>query len=93
MVCSLYWWFISEESPCVHGGTCINSPGSYSCKCAKGYSGEMCESLINECEPDPCSTNFSHACLDQVNAFMCICKDGKNDFNHSFDESWLQSIW
>lgn len=27
---------------CNHGGTCTNSPGSYSCNCSSGWTGERC---------------------------------------------------
>ncbi len=29
--------------PCKNGGTCSNSPGSYSCQCVEGYTGRDCQ--------------------------------------------------
>lgn len=28
--------------PCLHGGTCYNTLGSYNCQCKKGYQGPIC---------------------------------------------------
>jgi hypothetical protein len=33
-------------SPCQHGGTCVNSPGSYACQCLEGWTGTNCETSI-----------------------------------------------
>lgn len=30
---------ISGRSPCNHGGTCVNKPGTFACQCAPGYKG------------------------------------------------------
>ena len=32
-----------ENDPCQNGATCVNSPGSYSCNCADGYTGDQCQ--------------------------------------------------
>ncbi|KAJ7376255.1 EGF domain, unclasssified sub [Desmophyllum pertusum] len=32
----------SSLSSCHHGGTCVNTPGSFVCNCVAGYSGERC---------------------------------------------------
>ena len=31
------------NDPCQNGGTCVNSPGSYSCDCVEGYKGDHCQ--------------------------------------------------
>lgn len=30
-------------NPCLHGGRCINSPGSFSCQCSEGWMGALCD--------------------------------------------------
>lgn len=40
-----------KKNPCRNGGHCINSPGSYICKCPSGYSGHNCQTDIDDCSP------------------------------------------
>lgn len=44
------------SSPCRNGATCINTNGSYTCSCAKGYEGRDC--LINTDDCRPCKFKF-----------------------------------
>ena len=32
-----------EPNPCEHGGTCTDGVNSYTCECADGYTGVICE--------------------------------------------------
>jgi hypothetical protein len=34
-----------SSNPCQNGGTCSNTPGSYTCNCAAGYTGDNCETM------------------------------------------------
>lgn len=34
-------------NPCQNGATCVNQPGSYSCKCSGGYTGKKCEGIYH----------------------------------------------
>ena len=44
-----------------------------------GYEGGLCETDVNECEPNPCSS--SATCVDNIGDYTCICPPafaGKN---------------
>lgn len=39
----------SDHNRCVNGGTCVNSHGSYYCRCIEGFGGRNCESDHDNC--------------------------------------------
>ena len=43
-------------SPCVNGATCERGEDdvSYTCHCASGWAGVMCDVNVDDCESDPC---------------------------------------
>lgn len=65
-------------SPCEHDGICVNTPGSFACNCAQGFTGPRCETNVNECESHPCQNDGS--CLDDPGTFRCVCMPGKSNF-------------
>ena len=51
--------------------------GGYLCSCQPGYDGFNCENEINECELyQPCFSNGTKSCSDNVNNYTCNCMDG-----------------
>ena len=52
------------SSPCMNGGTCVNTKESYRCDCAPGYNGVNCEKEINECLSSPCYQ--ASTCVNKV---------------------------
>jgi hypothetical protein len=47
----------------------------YRCECPAGYTGELCETRMSQCEPGTCENGAE--CLDiQSGSFKCICKSG-----------------
>ena len=53
---------------------CVNGTQSVDCSeclCEAGFSGQLCDVDINECQPNPCLNNGT--CLDRVNNFTCVC--------------------
>ena len=76
-------------SPCEHGGTCVNMPGSYRCDCLPGFKGRRCEMNINECESNPCQNEGT--CIDERGGFRCICMPGElNEFASNCSISYLR---
>ena len=71
----------SPTDPCQNGGACSTcgdaddacSPGSAVCACASGFFGDLCETNVDECTPDPCQNGG--VCTDDVNAFTCACPE------------------
>ena len=44
-----------HQQPCAMGSTCTNTgPEQYVCSCAAGFTGQNCDTEINECSPNPC---------------------------------------
>lgn len=70
----MFDWCISGANPCEHGGRCLNTKGSFQCKCLQGYEGPRCEMDVNECKSNPCQNDAT--CLDQIGGFHCICMPG-----------------
>ncbi|CAH1239237.1 VWDE [Branchiostoma lanceolatum] len=63
---------------CQNGGLCVPDPnqprgqGFYNCVCP-GYTGQLCETEIDECQSNPCSNG---TCVDLVNGYNCTCAEG-----------------
>ncbi|XP_068719986.1 von Willebrand factor D and EGF domain-containing protein-like [Montipora capricornis] len=64
---------------CQNNGSCIphpNSPrgsGLYQCNCPPGFTGDACQTDIDECLSYPC---LRGRCIDEINDFSCICDPG-----------------
>ncbi len=62
-----------EDDPCDNGATCVDLVDSYRCDCVPGYTGQHCETNIDECVSDPC---VNGTCVDGVNRYTCVCDEG-----------------
>lgn len=71
--------FLTGSNPCEHAGECVNTKGSFQCKCQQGYVGARCELDINECMSNPCMNEAT--CLDKIGGFRCICMLGEKIAN------------
>lgn len=45
----------------------------FHCECAKGWSGHLCGSDVDECESDKCQHNST--CENTIGSFRCQCTD------------------
>lgn len=62
------------NNTCQFGSTCIDGINGYTCKCAPGYRGDMCQNEINEClELLPCQNGA--ICNDKVADYDCVCPE------------------
>ena len=61
---------------CVNHGACLRdtSTTNASCHCDAGYTGDDCNTDIDDCAPSKCPAEL--ACRDQVNGFICYCPAG-----------------
>ena len=73
--------FAGEDNPdcppdvgggCKNGGTCFDN----TCCCIAGFTGDLCEREIIECDSSPCQNEGT--CIDELNFFVCNCVEGKD---------------
>ncbi len=63
-----------DPNPCQNGGTCTPDGEQFTCDCAAGFTGDLCETNIDDCDPNPCQNGGT--CIDGVNGFQCDCPEG-----------------
>ncbi|KFD52040.1 hypothetical protein M513_07022, partial [Trichuris suis] len=68
---------------CSEHGTCMNTFGSYFCFCENGWTGEFCETDIDECEEslDNCD-NKTAPCKNTPGSYKCAPITGLIDENY-----------
>lgn len=62
-----------SDEPCLNDGTCSTDGVTFTCACARGFSGDTCDTNIDECSPNPCKNG---SCTDGIGSFTCTCFDG-----------------
>ncbi|XP_038065452.1 neurogenic locus notch homolog protein 2-like isoform X39 [Patiria miniata] len=63
-----------DSDPCQNGATCVKDADAFSCTCAAGFTGPLCETDIDECASEPCHNGAT--CQDGINEVSCTCADG-----------------
>jgi len=71
------------SSPCLNGGQCIPTDGSFKCECATGFDGRICELDATVCHTQqPCGTSFDSKCQSfrwgAALTHVCILQDGRS---------------
>ncbi len=59
------------SGPCLNGATCIPLATSYMCNCPPGYTGFMCQTVINNCASGPCLNGGT--CASHLGGYTCQC--------------------
>ncbi|XP_069124277.1 LOW QUALITY PROTEIN: uncharacterized protein [Argopecten irradians] len=64
-------------TPCKNQATCV-AYGSVrkQCICRPGFTGDDCETNIDDCAANPAACAFNGTCVDEVNGFRCDCEPG-----------------
>ncbi len=57
---------------CKNGGECQDlGSNNFHCLCRSGFTGQHCETVMDMCDSNPCSSNGR--CLSWVGGFTCVC--------------------
>ncbi|KAK3591032.1 hypothetical protein CHS0354_013096, partial [Potamilus streckersoni] len=64
------------DSVCNNNGTCYNTPGSFNCKCYVGFTGNNCETDVDECKGPTNACSGHGICSNNLGSFICYCRDG-----------------
>ncbi|XP_054270391.1 protein crumbs isoform X2 [Macrosteles quadrilineatus] len=74
--------YLCFDSNCINGGRCEEPMSSYACNCSAGFTGQFCETNIDECVDNQCANNST--CIDQLANYTCQCLPGY--------EGWLCDV-
>jgi hypothetical protein len=63
-----------DPNPCENGGECVLDGRGFTCVCAPGFEGVLCEMQIDPCDPNPCENGGT--CSAEGDAAICVCAPG-----------------
>jgi Notch 1 len=65
---------VCHSYPCKNAGSCVDTGNSeFKCLCSTGYTGELCEEVIDFCASNPCKNNGK--CSSHAGGYTCLCPD------------------
>ena len=70
---------LCENINCSGNGECIDIGDDFNCSCYLGWTGGMCETDIDFCQPDGlgnCNQNGTEMCIDGNSTSLCDCLQG-----------------
>ncbi|KAL3875683.1 hypothetical protein ACJMK2_033611, partial [Sinanodonta woodiana] len=66
-----------SSSPCQNGGTCQQFDSlRYQCTCRHGFTGQNCETNVDNCKDNPDGCLYGGMCNDGDNKYSCSCMNG-----------------
>ena len=63
-----------DDNLCEHGGLCVPIQHRPKCYCPAGFSGQYCETDVDECASRPCYNGAT--CVDSPQGYTCECPEG-----------------
>uniref|UniRef100_A0AAY4E0N6 Notch receptor 2 n=1 Tax=Denticeps clupeoides TaxID=299321 RepID=A0AAY4E0N6_9TELE len=81
---------ISVEKLCQHAGRCEDTGKTHKCHCQAGYTGNYCETEVNECLSNPCRN--SATCVDYQGGYECKCLKGFQGVHCEYDVNECLSL-
>ncbi|KAJ7988399.1 hypothetical protein DPEC_G00323140 [Dallia pectoralis] len=56
---------------CLNGASCYRKGSASICVCPPGYTGQRCQTDVDECQSNPCHNGAT--CMDGIGSFTCLC--------------------
>ncbi|XP_022110883.1 sushi, von Willebrand factor type A, EGF and pentraxin domain-containing protein 1-like [Acanthaster planci] len=64
------------SNPCASGSTCIDDVNQFICQCPLGFTGQRCQTNIDDCGTDSSPCDNGGTCVDGIGNFTCQCPLG-----------------
>ncbi|KAK3584841.1 hypothetical protein CHS0354_005699 [Potamilus streckersoni] len=82
-----------SSNPCKNGGTCQQFDSiRYECTCRPGFTGQNCETNIDDCKENPDGCLYGGMCIDWDNKYNCSCMNGFNGNHCSMSPNYCPGL-